>query len=168
MRLTRLVPLCLLAVAVVMPLVAEAQPQVPFKGTWTGVTVAADPTNFPVVAVLSEGEGQATQLGQYTMVSPHTSHVFTGETLGDQIFTAANGDTLTAYCAGFALPQDDGSVVGTLDCTFTSGTGRFDGATGEYEFFLVAVPRTDGGVGFATVAEINGSIASLGSRRGGR
>jgi hypothetical protein len=99
------------------------------------------------------------------MVSPHTSNVFTGETIGDQIFTAANGDTLTAHCEGFPVPQPDGTVVGSLDCTFTSGTGRFAGATGGYEFALVASPRTDGGPGFATVAAINGSISSVGSRK---
>lgn len=67
------------------------------------------------------------------------------------------------HCEGFPVFQSDGTVVGSLDCTFTSGTGRFAGATGSYEFFLVASPRTDGGPGFATVADINGSISSVGS-----
>src|SRR5688572_26744942 len=64
---------------------------VPFKATWTGVTVSADPTGFPVVAVVSEGEGHGTQLGAFTMVTPHTSNVQTFELVGDHIFTAANG-----------------------------------------------------------------------------
>ncbi len=164
MLLTRLIPACLLAVAFSTPLV-HAQHLVPFKGSWVGVTVSADLTNFPVVAVVSEGGGQAAHLGAYTMVSPHTSHVFTGETIGDQIFTAANGDTLTAHCEGFPVPQSDGTVAGTLTCHFTSGTGRFAGASGSYAFFLVASPRTDGGEGYATVASINGSISSVGSSR---
>ena len=132
---------------------------VPFKGSWSGVTVSADPTNFPVVAVVSDGTGQLTHLGRYFMTSPHTSNVFTGETIGDQIFTAANGDTLTAFCEGFPLPQPDGTVVGSLDCEITGGTGRFEGATGEYEFFLVASPRTDGGIGYQTEAQISGRIS---------
>lgn len=161
----RLIPVCLLAVAAFSTADVQTEHLVPFTGTWTGVTVAADLTNFPVVGVLSEGDGQISHLGRNTMISPHTSNVFTGETIGEQIFTAANGDTLTAHCEGFPVSQPDGTVVGTLDCTFTSGTGRFAGATGGYEFFFVASPRTDGGPGFATFADINGSISSVGSSK---
>lgn len=149
-----------IAVAAIAPAGLQAQQMVPFKGHWTGVTVSADLTTFPVVAVLSEGEGRATHLGRYEMASPHTSDVFTGETIGEQIFTAANGDSVTAHCEGFPLPQPDGTVVGSLDCEFTSGTGRFAGATGGYEFFLVATPQP--GVFppiFETEATITGSIS---------
>jgi hypothetical protein len=148
--------LLLLSITVTVPVLGARS--VPFKGTWTGVTVSADPTNFPVVAVVSDGEGQLTHLGRYFMTSPHTSNVFTGETLGDQIFTAANGDQLTAYCEGFPAFQPDGTVSGALDCEITGGTGRFAGATGSYEFFLVASPLPDGS-GFATEAQINGEIS---------
>lgn len=158
MRAARLVcSLLVMSMVSTVPMIAGKG--VPFKGSWTGVTVSADPANFPVVGVVSEGTGQLTHLGRYFMVSPHTSNVFTGETIGDQIFTAANGDTLTAFCEGFPLPQPDGTVVGSLDCDITGGTGRFAGATGEYVFFLVASPRTDGGPGYATKAEISGTIS---------
>ena len=143
------------------PMIASpmsAADAVPFKGSWSGVTVSADPTNFPVVAVVAEGEGQLTHLGRYFMTSPHTSNVFTGETIGDQIFTAANGDTLTAFCAGFPAFQPDGTVVGGLDCEITGGSGRFAGASGSYEFFLVATPLPDR-PGFATEATITGTIS---------
>ena len=157
MRATRFV-LSLLVVPMILTAPIGAK-SVPFKGSWTGVTVSADPTNFPVVAVVSDGTGELTHLGRYFMTSPHTSNVITGETIGDQIFTAANGDTLTAFCEGFPVMQEDGSVVGPLDCTITGGTGRFEGATGEYVFFLVARPRTDGGIGYATEATIAGQIS---------
>jgi hypothetical protein len=137
----------------------SAATAVPFKGTWSGVTVSADPTNFPVVAVVSEGGGRLTHLGHYVMASPHTSNVFTGETIGDQNFTAANGDTLTAFCVGVPTMQPNGTVVGSLECEIRGGTGRFSGATGSYEFFLVASPRTDGGPGYATDAKITGEIS---------
>lgn len=120
--------------------------------------MSADPTNFPVVAVVAEGEGQLTHLGRYFMTSPHTSNVFTGETIGDQIFTAANGDMLTAFCEGFPAFQPDGLVVGSLDCEITGGTGRFEGATGSYVFFLTASPLPDSS-GFATEATIHGQIS---------
>jgi hypothetical protein len=149
----------LLVMSMVLTAPIAGAKSVPFKGSWTGVTVSADPSNFPVVSVVSDGTGQLTHLGRYFMTSPHTSHVFTGETIGDQIFTAANGDMLTASCEGFPQPQADGTVVGGLDCTIEGGTGRFEGATGQYEFFLVASPRTDGGIGYATEATIAGHIS---------
>lgn len=157
MRVARLV-LSLLVLAPVLTAPLNGANSVPFKGSWSGVTVSADPTNFPVVAVVAEGSGQLTHLGRYFMTSPHTSNVFTGETIGDQIFTAANGDTLTAFCEGFPVFQPDGRVVGSLDCEITGGAGRFEGATGAYVFFLNASPLPDG-TGFATEAEINGEIS---------
>jgi hypothetical protein len=152
---------CVLAVVVLSMTAAvpmNGAASVPFKGSWSGETVSADPADFPVVAVVSDGEGQLTHLGRYFMTSPHTSNVFTGETVGLQIFTAANGDQLTAFCEGFPQPQPDGHVVGTLDCDITGGTGRFAGAAGSYEFFLDAAPAP-GGLGFVTEAQITGTIS---------
>lgn len=163
MHIRRLLPVCLLAIALVSTADVDAKP-VPFKGAWTGVTVSADETNLPVVAIVSEGGGQLTHLGSYTMVSPHTSNVANGFTAGDQIFTAANGDTLTAYCEGTPLPDfSTGNLVisGSLDCEVTSGTGRFEDATGSYEFALVATLAgflDNGAFKFATEAEITGEI----------
>ena len=160
MRATR-VWLSLMVLSLVMAAPINGAKSVPLKGSWSGLTMSADPANFPVVAIVAEGSGQLTHLGRYFMSSPHTTNVFTGETLGDQIFTAANGDTLTAYCAGFPQQQDPptGPVIGGLDCEITGGTGRFENASGSYVFFLTAVPRTDGGPGFATTAAINGEIS---------
>ena len=131
---------------------------VPFKGSWSGVTVSADPTHFPVVAIVAEGTGQLTHLGRYFMASPHTTDVSTGETIGYQNFTAANGDTLTAFCEGFPAFQPDGTVAGSLECEITGGTGRFAGASGSYVFFLNARPLPDR-PGFATEATIDGEIS---------
>ena len=155
--MTRLtLPIVVLSLAASVSI--DGAKSVPFKGTWTGVTVSADPANFPVVAVVSDGEGQLTHLGRYFMTSPHTTDVFTGETIGDQIFTAANGDQLTAFCEGFPQFQPGGNVVGTLACEITGGTGRFADASGSYEFFLNAAPLPDR-PGFATEAQINGHIS---------
>jgi hypothetical protein len=152
------VVLSLLLLSAVSTVPVTGANSVPLKGSWSGVTVSADGTNFPVVAIVAEGSGELTHLGRYFMSSPHTTNVFTGETIGDQIFTAANGDTLTAFCEGFPAPQPNGHVVGTLDCEITGGTGRFEGATGTYMFFLDATALPDGS-GFATNAEINGEIS---------
>ena len=148
--------MCVLSLIIAAPL--GGANAVPFKGSWNGETVAADLSNFPVVGVVSNGEGQLTHLGRYFMTSPHTSNVFTGETIGDQIFTAANGDQLTAFCEGFPQPQPNGHVVGTLDGEITGGTGRFDGAGGSYVFFLDAAPAPSG-LGFVTEAQITGTIS---------
>jgi hypothetical protein len=130
----------------------------PFKGSWSGVTVSADTTGFPVVAIVAEGEGRLTGLGRYFMRSPHTTDVSTGETIGDQIFTAANGDELTAFCKGIPVFNPaDGTVSGGLDCEITGGTGRFADAQGGYVFYLNSVPLPDGD-GFATEAQIVGEI----------
>ena len=163
MHIQRLPPLCLIAIALFSSADVNARP-VPFKGSWTGVTVSADETNLPVVSIVSEGDGQLTHLGSYTMVSPHTTNVVNGFTAGYQIFTAANGDTLTAYCEGTPLPDfSTGNLVvsGSLDCEIESGTGRFQGATGSYEFALVATLAgflENGAFRFATEAEITGEI----------
>jgi hypothetical protein len=125
------------------------------------VTVAADLSGFPIVEVLASGQGQTTHLGRLTMDSPHFSNVFTGEVWGEQNFTAANGDTLTATFSGVLLPNPDGSLEGTLAATITGGTGRFEGAAGEYDFHIVAVPLADGS-GFASTATIDGVLSSVG------
>jgi len=151
--------LTLLIVSAVATAPISGANSVPFKGSWSGVTVAADLSTFPVVGVLAEGEGQLTHLGRYLMSSPHTTNVFTGQTTGDQIFTAANGDTLTAFCDGF--PQQDpvtGIVSGGLECDITGGTGRFADASGSYVFFLTASPNPSG-LGFITEATIDGEIS---------
>ncbi len=90
--LTKRLILCLFALTPIAAITVHAQHMVPFKGHWTGVTVAADLSTFPIVGVLSEGSGPVTHLGKSFMSSPHTSNVETGETIGEQIFTAANGD----------------------------------------------------------------------------
>ena len=166
MRSMRLLAIGVLGACAFASTTFRAAELVPFKGTWTGVTLSAVLTpGSPIVSIVSGGSGRVSHLGNAQMISPHTTNVVTGDTAGDQIFTAANGDTLTAYCAGGATPPSEGgAVVGELDCTITGGTGRFEGATGGYTFSFVASPRTDGGPGFATVATIDGTISKVGPR----
>lgn len=156
--------LCTLLVTAAIGLPVRAAGFVPFKATWSGVTVLADLTDFPIVAVVASGEGQGTELGHFTMVSPHVNNVFTFELEGDQNFTAANGDTLRAHFAGHLTPNADGSLSGVLPCVITAGTGRFAGASGTYDFAITAVPLADGS-GFASTATIAGVISSVGSSK---
>lgn len=161
MRARRLLPLCLIALGFLSSSRVTAEP-VPFKGSWSGETISAVPIGPTTVSIVSEGGGELTHLGSYTMVSPHTSDISNGFTAGEQIFTAANGDTITAYCEGTpAFDLITFTVTGTLDCDITSGTGRFEDASGSYEFALSStlVGFLDNGLfKFATDAEITGEI----------
>jgi hypothetical protein len=163
----RVIAVCAMVVAALSTADVRAEKMVPFKGTWSGRTISATPSeNSPIVSIVAAGGGQFTHLGRSTMVSPHTTNVVNGETIGDQIFTAANGDTLTAHCAGFGLPAPDfSSVDGVLDCHVIGGTGRFAGATGSYTFSFHSdlIPGPE--IRFATVAAISGAISSVGSNK---
>lgn len=136
-----------LALALVAVLAASvpavAKELVPFKGTFSGQTLGAVPTDDPdVLLVTTGGGGKATHLGKYTFVSPHFANLATGEAEGVQIFTAANGDTLTADFSGQFAPIEGGFLAAELLATITGGTGRFDGATGHYTFAIVFDPAT--------------------------
>lgn len=48
--------------------------------------------------------------------------------------------------------------AGSVPFNITGGTGRFEGATGSYVFFLTATPLPDR-PGFATEARIDGEIS---------
>jgi hypothetical protein len=133
------------------PSIAGAQ--VPFKGQSTEQAISAVPTSDPnVVLVTTVGSGQATHLGHFTFVSPHLSGLLDFSISGQQIFTAADGDTLTANIAGQLHPEN-GLLVGTITGTIVSGTGRFAGATGSYSFSIVFDPAT-----FISTGMIDGTI----------
>ncbi len=165
MFLSRLVPVVVSGLLLSSTAYSAADKLVPFEGTWAGVTTSADLSGFPFVEVVAEGTGNISHLGRSNMISPHVNDAFTGEIYGDQLFTAANGDTLTAWCTGWGYPQADGSVEGLLSCDFTGGTGRFDGVTGSYEFEFLALPRTDGGPGYVTEATFDGWMSHVGHSR---
>lgn len=136
--------------------VAGAGEFVPFRGNWEGSTVSATFLGPGVVFVVSSGVGNAAHLGRYKMTSPHLSYLETGIVDGTQIFTAANGDMITATIGGQLLPTSEGTLAGTLAGTITGGTGRFKGATGTYDFHIVARP---GAFGFDSTAVIDGVIS---------
>jgi hypothetical protein len=133
--------------------VARAE-EVPFKGTFMGQAVSAVPTDDPnVVLVTTEGGGRATDLGKFTMVSPHLSNLVTLGVEGTQNFTAANGDMLTAEFTGQFVPMGGGFLAASIECTIAGGTGRFQGATGNYTFDIVFDTAT-----LTDVASIAGTL----------
>ena len=76
-----------------------------------------------------EGTGTASHLGRYTAIAQFTVNLATGAGGGSIVFTAANGDRITATETGQAV--DAGGVADiTETATITGGTGQFAGATG--------------------------------------
>jgi hypothetical protein len=162
MPIRRLICLCFLVLVTGVSQVSAAE-FVPLRGYWVGTTVSATPVAPGVVLVVSSGTGNANQLGRFEMTSPHLTYLDTLAVEGEQIFTAANGDTLIAHFTGQFVPQPDGSLEATLECDISEGTGRFAGATGSYDFHIIAVPN--GTTGFDSVATIDGEISSVGSNK---
>jgi hypothetical protein len=156
--------LALITIALSAP-VASAGETVPFRGDWSGSTVSAipDPGGQPAFLVVSEGFGNATELGHFFMSSPHLSF-FDFSVIGEQHFTAANGDMLFATFAGQFQGDPTVALEATLTATITGGTGRFAGASGTYDFHIIATPAASG-FGFDSVATIDGEISSVGSTK---
>ena len=110
---------------------AAALKEVPMRGSGSGVITGATPGPTGV-AITAVGDGEATHLGKFTreesiLLNP-VNFTFTGTI----VFTSADGSEL--YCdfvGGFTGPT---TAVGTY--TFTGGTGRFEGASGEAYFSI--------------------------------
>ena len=106
--------------------------EVPMRGSGSGVITGVTPGPTGV-AITATGEGEATHLGRFTREESILLNPATGTVTGTIIFTASDGSEL--YCdfaGGFTGPT---TVVGTY--TFTGGTGRFEGASGEAYFSIV-------------------------------
>lgn len=123
--------IAVLALAFISAGPAAAGDQVPFRGRLAG-TVTVTPLNPPVASVLIEATGNATLLGRYTLEVPHLVNQATRTATGAYVFTAANGDTLTADFAGQATLVSPGVLRTVETATITGGTGRFAGATGSF------------------------------------
>jgi hypothetical protein len=129
---------------------------VPFKGSLAG-TATVTPLDPPNASVLIEGTGNATQLGAFTVEIPHLVNQATRIGTGSYVFTAANGDTLTADFTGQATLLAPGVLSVAETGVITGGTGRFADATGSFtteRTFFVATGVTTGS--FA------GTISSVG------
>ena len=129
---------------------AAALKEVPMRGSGSGIITGATPgpTGVTITAV---ADGEATHLGKFTreeslLLNPE-NFTFTGTI----VFTAADGSEL--YCdlaGGFTGPA---TAVGTY--TFTGGTGRFEGASGEAYFSIEQSDPANFTVEFAGTIELN-------------
>lgn len=109
---------------------------VPFKGRLEGSLVSRTPVAPPVVFDVFEIEGNATHLGNYTLVLEALVDFGTlpPTATGALTFTAANGDKLVADFTGSSALVVPGLVLITEHATINPdlSTGRFAGATGTF------------------------------------
>ncbi len=92
------------------------------------------PPTFPVPPVHRQtdtGTCTISGLGQVQVTSGQDINIGAGTQAGARTFTAANGDELYATHAGTSMPGPPGRVNFSATLTFTGGTGRFKGATGQ-------------------------------------
>ena len=133
-----------LALAVAGPVAAKEL--VPFRGEMSG-TATVTPVAPPIVSVLLETTGHASQLGRFTLEAPHTVNQATLTATGTYTFTAADGSTLTATLSGSARLVAPGQLAISEQGLITGGTGRFEGATGSFSTertFFLATGATHG------------------------
>lgn len=111
---------------------ASARKPLPLKGSIEAVETYQ--VNGPTMFVTATGTGEATHLGHYTVSYEVEVDLPTGSGTGlSAQYVAANGDTLFAEGSGQATPTDDPTVFVVVETfTITGGTGRLDGATGNF------------------------------------
>jgi hypothetical protein len=168
--LIAIVPVLAIAVAItaliVRPSHASAQSLVPFQAR-VSETFTAGPCGPALVCITAVGAGQATHLGEITesaivVVDVNPAHKVNGCVPEQRTttLTAANGDKITmsgtgvTRCGGSSNEAHDTFVI-------TSGTGRFEGASGSGSESNVHT-FTGPGEGVATV-NYDGNISSVGS-----
>jgi len=140
----RLVVLTAMLLTLAAPVAAGDQ--VTFKGRLEG-TVTVTPLDPPLASVLIEATGNGSQLGRFTLEIPHLVNQALRTGIGTYVFTAANGDTLTADFAGQATIVSPGVIATHEMAVITGGTGRFAGATGTFiadRTFFMATGMTVG------------------------
>jgi tetratricopeptide (TPR) repeat protein len=94
-----LAPVVLAIVGLASPVTAGEQ--APLEGKFKG-DVTVTPLTPPFVSVDVEATGKATLLGKFTLDIPHVVNRATRTAISSYVFTAANGDKLTADFTGTA------------------------------------------------------------------
>jgi len=103
--------------------------ETPFLGSFHAAEIQS--VQFPTLTVAGIGEGNATQLGKFTMTYAAEVNLLTRVGIGSVEFVAANGDRLCADILGQSTLTGTPNVVSIVETlTITGGTGRFANATG--------------------------------------
>jgi hypothetical protein len=116
-------------------LTATAAPPVPFQGRADIVVTNVEDLSPTSQRLTGSATGKATHLGRFTRTETITLDLNTFAFTGTLVFTAANGDQLSADVSGqFTSPT---TAVGTY--SFTGGNGRFHNASGQAAFEVTAI-----------------------------
>lgn len=128
--------------------VADRDATVPFNATYVTAPKVIDPPPFLVMEIPGKGKGLHLGKSAWFSNSQVNFTVFPPAQTGDMVFTAANGSTLIGHYWGLVQP-DPNNPQGVLfngDYLITSGTGRFEGATGSGVYSgKAALPNTNPG-----------------------
>ena len=110
----------------------RAGEQVPFKGTFNPITLAATPVDATHVHLDLAVDVIATHLGKAHGPAFATLDLTDLSYVGGGTWVAANGDSISFTFAGQFVPTSTSGVLENVE-TFEiiGGTGRFDGAIGE-------------------------------------
>ena len=140
---------------------AAAQHQVPFHGAFEGDYTVTPIPNTPTATLVVSASGTGSQVGAFELEIPHVVNFATASATGSYLMTAANGDMVIGSFTGHATPigSDGHYAMLVEDVTITGGTGRFEGATGDF----TAVRLIDR-VNLLTIGYYDGTIPNRRSR----
>lgn len=157
-----------LAILIGLPTVGWTGDQVPLQATFgTNFQFAAGP-DYCHASVPVTGIGQVSHVGNATVFieqivgvnNPGCPVLSSLSQNGTMTVTGANGDTLTATFTGTYTIDQSGILSAAGQMVFTGGSGRFQGASGNASFTVVANVATLQGL-----FTFSGSISSPGSLR---
>ena len=123
--------LVIILTSTVSAALAEGERQLPLKGSLQ--TAETQQVMLPTIFVSGTGSGNATQLGLYTLsyAAEVTIPTLAGTTVATLV--AADGSTLVGEGTGQGTVITPPLIVSIVETyTITSGTGRFEGASGSF------------------------------------
>ena len=153
-------PMAAIILTAALAVPAEAQQQIPFKGTFQGQDAHDTlPPGTTTVVIRTTATGIGTHLGQFSLIREVTGNLANFTDTGSAHWIAANGDSIDTTIAGSGQPTDTPGEFRITDIhTITGGTGRFAGAQGSF-----TVERLANVVTFLTWGSFHGTITSPGA-----
>jgi hypothetical protein len=151
-RLRTSVFVVLAAAALAIPVQALAGPDLPFKGSDSGMWGMGSHDCGALFPVFVETAGHATQLGRYAYSSQECVNFGDATYAGAWAMVGASGDRIQGTYAG-SFTLDGSTIVYEQENTITGGTGRFTGASGS--FHLSGLAFADG----SGLQALSGSIS---------
>jgi hypothetical protein len=140
--------------------IAAQEVKVPFRGAYDGRET--DTPQGGSLLVNGSGAGTASHVGRFTYTWQVTVDMATGLSTGGVFrLAAANNDVINGSFVGLGTPTETPNVAHILELvTITGGTGRFEGATGNFTLDRL-VDLTTG----LTSGSLNGTISAPGSNK---